>query len=110
MPKRVLRSKRRAPINDGWILWACDAKPPDTPETADAFATYLDCEYFDTAEEVAARWRDHGSRAIEAWVACHPGTRSINWWRTAAPEPMRDGETQFKYLERLGLLLPEEVG
>ena len=109
MPKRQRRSKRRAPLNDGFVLWACDMKPPDTPETAVAFETYLDCEYFDTADEIAARWRDHGRRAIEAWVADHPGTRSKNWWRTAATAPALEGETEFQYLERLGLLLPGEA-
>lgn len=90
MPRRQRRSKRRQPASDGWVIWACDGDhPPDTPETEEAFQEWLTLEYFETPEEKAARWRDHGARALAVWVADYPGTRPDNWWRYAAPEPRR---------------------
>jgi hypothetical protein len=126
-------------------MWVCGQQPADTPETQEAFQEWLTLEFFEADDEIAARWRDHGDRALNAWIAEHPGTRPEKWWRHCAPEPRRrlggsgvlwsqkNGgfstdrydrgapalydvdendlprfESEFEYLERLGLLMEGE--
>jgi hypothetical protein len=86
MPRKYRRSKRRQTASDAWIAWATGEK---VEQTDPRFQEWLGFEYFDTDDEIAARWASDGHRVVDAWIADRPGTRPPLWWRHSAPEERR---------------------
>jgi hypothetical protein len=89
---------------------------------------------FADEESFAAAWEIHRDRLLPEWIAAHPGTRPAAWWKREhhIPHPpfidpadeghcspralfVRHGEIvsstedEADYLNRIGLLTPEEV-
>ena len=53
-------------------------------------------------------WRLVGDEVLSEWVRERPGSRPATWWRDAAPERPRRGETEADCLLRLGRLTAAE--
>jgi hypothetical protein len=60
------------------------------------------------AAAVERLWREYSDVIISRHIARFPCSRPVNWWRYNAPELRRPGESQYEFLKRHGLLLPEE--
>lgn len=45
--------------------------------------------YFQTADDLAELWAEHGAAVINDHVGDAPGTRPVRWWTYSAPEPRR---------------------
>ena len=93
MAKRALR-RRLALIPFQYRRWLLSGKP--------GALTFIE------PQRVAALWDQYGAAVVERHVARHPFSRPPNWWRYSAPQCRLPRETEFQYLERLGLLSPSE--
>jgi hypothetical protein len=45
--------------------------------------------YFETTDDLAALWGEHGAAIVAEHVGEAPGTRPRRWWQYDAPEPRR---------------------
>lgn len=54
-------------------------------------------------------WEYAREELLAEWIRESPGTRPPGWWLFDAPERRREGEEEAAYLDRLGLLTPEET-
>jgi hypothetical protein len=82
--------------------WGFTSFGPDTPDM-----TPRDKE----ARSEAARraWFELWQDLLPLFIDVNPGCRPWAWWQWDAPEPIGDGETEYDYLKRHGLLTPEET-
>jgi hypothetical protein len=94
MAKRALR-RRLALIPFQYRRWLISGKP--------GALIYLE------PLRVEALWDQYGDAVTERHVAKYPYSRPPNWWRYSAPKRRSPQETEFQYLERLGLLYPSEL-
>ncbi len=63
----------------------------------------------DNPELWRSLWVRHRIELLRESIAQKPGSRPSAWWRFAAPEERRDGESEPDYLRRHDLIGPDEL-
>jgi hypothetical protein len=116
-PIRPYRERRQASLSMGAMRWLLGAESRIVGATgAVRNSSIVRWRYLiahkpnteDWAEYVAEFWGTHRNALVARHIQRWPGTRPIRWWMYDAPEPLRDGESEYEYLRRHKLLTPAE--
>jgi hypothetical protein len=118
---RTIRARGRRNLDDYRASEALTLKVPLIPTKGfyDPAAVGTRCAEIRDEAAIGDAWRIHEEKLLRLWIEGwlpaatakftgftdpgRPGTRPPGWWKHRAPEPRRRGESERKYLDRLGL-------
>lgn len=58
--------------------------------------------------DLKAAWDAVKDEILADWMQRHPCSKPFAWWRFDAPETRQESESEATYLDRHGLLTPQE--